>query len=274
MWAIRCHLENNEHRQSVFTTLTYDDERKPPTLEKHQPPRFVRSLRKRLGPTRTIRYFASGEYGERTQRPHYHALLFGVGMGDKKAIEDAWGLGYADVQPITPQRIAYTAGYTAKKINWKQEVQDFDYEEIDQETGEVTVKTITWQPPFTLMSRRPGIGGAARRWLNSWRLYAINPTNGHRLPVPRFLHDAWRAVATDEEIEELLDEKQRFKMNNTGKPTGFPDPSHSALGERNDSTCKKLMRKAAIQKVLDYQQHSREVNAKKQQEMKAAKRKY
>lgn len=77
-------------------------------------------------------------------------------------------------------------------------------ERVDYETGEV----YQWQPPFIQMSRRPGVGGHARQWVNSWRLFAV--ANGHKIPVPRFLHEAWKLQATPLEVEELLFEKTKL----------------------------------------------------------------
>jgi hypothetical protein len=40
-------------------------------------------LRKKISPLK-IRFFHCGEYGDKTRRPHYHALIFGYGFPDKK----------------------------------------------------------------------------------------------------------------------------------------------------------------------------------------------
>ena len=66
------------HHKAVFTTLTYSNEHLPPTLDRKHLGGFVKRLRDRLArsePGRTIRFFGCGEYGTRTKRPHYHALL-------------------------------------------------------------------------------------------------------------------------------------------------------------------------------------------------------
>lgn len=204
-WALRCHLELEQHRSATFTTLTYDDESKPPTLSKKHLADFLKRFRKKMGPARPIRFFASGEYGEDTHREHYHAILYGAHLGDADTIEEAWGHGHCRSEKITPERIAYCAGYTSKKIGYK--LDDQECEVVDQTTGEVV--RIPWVAPFIQMSRRPGIGGAARAYAASWRLYAVN--NGRRMPVPRFLHEAWKAIATSDELEALIGEKSRIR---------------------------------------------------------------
>jgi hypothetical protein len=43
----------------------------------------MKRLRKKIQPLK-IRFFHCGEYGDKTRRPHYHALIFGYGFPDKK----------------------------------------------------------------------------------------------------------------------------------------------------------------------------------------------
>lgn len=77
-----------------------------------------------------IKYFAAGEYGPRTNRPHYHIVIIGFSFKDLKparmsgsnqlftseALSKLWPLGNVFVGAITPKSIAYTAGYTGKKL--------------------------------------------------------------------------------------------------------------------------------------------------------------
>lgn len=184
-WAIRCSLEQQLHPVVSFVTLTYADRYCPPTLSKSDLSLFFRYLRRSCG---KVRFFACGEYGERRHRPHYHALVFG--SADREAVERAWGRkGFVTVEPVTPARISYTAGYCAKKLGFHRPAG----EEVDYETGEV----YTHQPPFLQMSRRPGIGGAFRVHWRSWRRSAI--WQGRPFPVPRFLHASWKESASDSE---------------------------------------------------------------------------
>lgn len=196
-WAIRCSLELQLHSVASFVTLTYSDKHCPPTLVKRDLSLFMRYMRRQAG---ALRFFGCGEYGERRERPHYHALLFG--SSDRDAAERAWGKGFVTMDVVTPARISYTAGYCAKKIG-------FDRprgEEIDYSTGEAYV----YQPPFLQMSRRPGIAGAFRRFARSWRRSAI--WQGREFPVPRFLHASWKESASESELAALELEKREARM--------------------------------------------------------------
>lgn len=193
-WAFRCELEFNEHRETCWTTLTYDDLHLPPTLSKRHLSTFLRALRKRMSPQR-VRFFASGEYGERKGRPHYHAILFG--MSDDERIQAAWPHGAVKTYPLSKALIAYTAGYCSKKVGHHETRE----ERVDHSTGEVYY----YQPSFLLMSRKPGIGGEARRYSSSWRDRAIY--SGSPIPVPRFLHQSWLATSTPSAIAKLQAEQ-------------------------------------------------------------------
>lgn len=201
-WAFRCHLEGTQHLHNAFVTLTYDDEHLPWTLQIQHLQKFLRALRQKSA--QPIRFFASGEYGARTHRPHYHAILFGfdaMGTKHQNMVRDMWHRGNTEAEPLTPARISYCAGYTDKKAEDK----FHRVAHCDPTTGE------EWQPPFINMSRRPGIAGHAKQWRESWRLYAIH--NGNKLPVPRYLHEAWRETATTEDLEQLQAEKDRYITN-------------------------------------------------------------
>lgn len=192
-WSLRCFLEHQRHDHACWATLTYSDANLPPTLCVPHLQRFNRNLRKHL----RFRFFASGEYGDTTYRPHYHIILFGVPETAAELIQSSWKHGYARVDPLTPAAISYVAGYCSKKLSHKADRE----ERINYETGEV----YTFQPPFTLMSRRPGIAGDDREYAASWRSHAV--LGGQIVPVPRFLHEAWKARASPEALEQLQKEK-------------------------------------------------------------------
>lgn len=217
-WALRCWLEHQQHRESLLATLTYSDEtltqREPwrtLSLSKRDMQLFYKRLRKIAAGT--IRHFTSGEYGDTTNRPHYHAILFGLGLGDRHLVSEAWGLGHAHILPISPEGISYIAGYAAKKYG-KHDPYDHYQAAVNHETGEVYAE---WEPTFRLMSRGGrykvgggGIGAAARQWTNSWRSHA--EYNGTRIPVPRYLHEAWKAQASQLELDDLAYERQKLAL--------------------------------------------------------------
>lgn len=122
-WTIRCTHELDYHETSSFVTLTYDDENLPiknilPTLVKTDLQKFIKRLRKTIHPKK-LRYFAAGEYGDITGRPHYHLILFGLGLKhqDKEQIKNAWHNGFTDHKSIIRERIQYVCKYIEKQLD-------------------------------------------------------------------------------------------------------------------------------------------------------------
>lgn len=170
-WAIRCTHEAATWRENLFITLTYDDEHLDwrQTLNKKHLQRFLKRLRRRqkgaqeLSGNRPIRFFAAGEYGDQTERPHYHALLFNLRLPDQRRygatsttsafLSELWRYGSHLIEQVTPASIAYVAGYATKKIHGRHS-KAAAYGITDPETGE----WIQRQEPFNTMSRRPGVG--------------------------------------------------------------------------------------------------------------------
>lgn len=91
-WVFRMQQEEKISTSSYFVTLTYADgmAKVTPngrlTLDKRHLQLFFKRLRK-LNHEK-IRYYAVGEYGSTTERPHYHLILFNV--DDLSYIEKAW----------------------------------------------------------------------------------------------------------------------------------------------------------------------------------------
>lgn len=167
-WTLRCVHEASLYRTSAFVTLTYDKEHVPKdgSVNLDELQRFMKRVRKRLG---KVRYFGSGEYGERNKRPHYHALLFGVDLTrDSVLVRRSKGKaplfrsptldalwqhqGYASWGEVEYHSAAYVARYVMKKLDGATGQEE--YTRYDPDTGEC------WEvkPPFVAMSKRPGIG--------------------------------------------------------------------------------------------------------------------
>lgn len=197
---IRCMHERALHLGAFFLTLTYSEEELPEngSLRPKDLSLFFKALRRRLKEGERLRYFACGEYGDESKRPHYHALLFGPHLLDRvplpgsgeypawrsQAVADAWTRGIHELGTVTVASAAYVAGYVEKKL--KQRMMHDDPFFVDQWTGEVVR-----EQEFTRMSLRPAIG---RMWLRRfWR--SVYPSDvvhlgGREYRPPRY-YDKW-----------------------------------------------------------------------------------
>ena len=83
-WSIRCMHEASLHEHNCFITLTYNDKFLPRhgSLDFDHWEKFLKRLRRKYEDT-TIRFFMGPEYGEKSHRPHYHAILFGLDFPDQ-----------------------------------------------------------------------------------------------------------------------------------------------------------------------------------------------
>lgn len=181
-WSLRMYHELSITPHSSFITLTYDDYYLPPngTLVKEDAQKFMKRLRKSIEPKK-IRYFLVGEYGEKTQRPHYHAILYGHGLSldERYAVMNSWS--YCDWhQPsirqhsfglVEPASIQYVAGYCQKKLYGEEE------QLIYKDTGRIN--------PFKLCSQ--GIGRAYADQHQDILQYAEHQTiRGMTHTMPRY----------------------------------------------------------------------------------------
>ena len=84
-WYVRLYHELLYHEDAVFVTLTYDEEHLPnnQSINKNAIQLWMKRLRKEIAPRR-IKYYAIGEYGEQTKRPHYHAIIYNISKREHK----------------------------------------------------------------------------------------------------------------------------------------------------------------------------------------------
>lgn len=159
--TVRAIAESRMYPFSSFVTLTVSDDFLsavfPHGLCCRPFQLFAKRLRKRIG---KFRYLMCGEYGSRTDRPHYHAVIYGHYFLDgnvhcpSTVLYDAWQYGHVQVAPITPERIAYVAGYTLKDDARQRDMSWYDCHSLGR--------------PFVRWSRRPGLGFS---W---WQKYRDN----------------------------------------------------------------------------------------------------
>lgn len=147
-------LESTQHSQSSFVTLTYNDENLPDELKPKDLQDWLKRIRADIAPMR-VRFFAVGEYGTSSGRPHYHLAFFGYPHCDWGAtrlnrkrcctwcdrLSDTWGRGGVYSGPLAPESMQYVAGYVTKKM-----------------TARDDPRLEGRHPEFSRQSRNPGIG--------------------------------------------------------------------------------------------------------------------
>ncbi len=116
-WSVRLMHELSYHEKSTFVTLTYDDENMPKdgSLSIREGQLFLKRLRNDILPRR-IKYYFAGEYGDKYGRPHYHAIIFGVGSEEKEIIDQAWCKGFTSLGEVTEASCRYVSSYIMKKF--------------------------------------------------------------------------------------------------------------------------------------------------------------
>lgn len=212
-----------EGRGSSFVTLTFSDEHLPSdrSLSVSFIQRFHYRLRKVIGP---FRFLLCGEYGERDQRPHYHAIYFGHDFWSDRyvwkrstggllyrspTLERVWTYGHCLLADFTRETGGYTARYSLKKVAGDEA--EAAYRRVDPDTGEC------WQvaPEFLLSSRSPGLGAS---WFDRFKSDVFPSdhlvVDGRRVPVPRYylkrLEEEERAAVTGARKAEGLSRRASF----------------------------------------------------------------
>lgn len=193
VWSVRLQHEAASWPRAQFVTLTYDEESVPwRGLELDHLQRFLKRLRKATNGIeavdggRPIRYFAAGEYGGDTRRPHFHAALFNVEVGERNGHSDLlarlWPYGFHSCGEFTPGRARYIAGYAVKKVRGKVE-RERELGTVNFETGEFAVM----RPEFCVMSRKPGIGYYFfRKFQADFRRGFVVDRGGVKRRLPRY----------------------------------------------------------------------------------------
>lgn len=149
--ALRSQHEITSFKKNCFITLTvsneYIDEIFPNGSLDHRPFQlFAKRLRKKFQgfeyvehpitkeSINPIRILMCGEYGEETNRPHYHAILYNFDFDDKVAwknnngiilynspsLSKLWKYGHAVIGEANFETSAYIARYVTKKKNGKE----------------------------------------------------------------------------------------------------------------------------------------------------------
>jgi len=227
-WSTRLEYEHKKSDYAYFITLTYSPEHLSldpvsglPTLVLEDLQLFKKRLRKahdlsqiakgqyevrvaekirasgeidyvqfKVASGKRIRYYSVGEYGTLRDRPHYHSIMFNLEPDVADRIGDIWGLGSVRVDPCTPASISYTTKYVINKVE-------------QGATCPVMRLLKTREPPFAVMSRRPGLGAGYVGPMAGW--HRASETNYIRVDgVPRRMPRYWK--------EKIFTDLERAKM--------------------------------------------------------------
>jgi len=281
-WAVRLMHEAQLHKKTSFITLTYNDNSLPSrrassqslTARRRRPgvrssidrrahaetraheiqeheslskgdlqlftKRLNEEARRQYG--KGVKYYACGEYGERTHRPHYHIAIYGEDFTDDRQfwknsqsgnplwrssrLARLWPHGDADIGDLTFESAAYIARYILKKITGTK-AHDH-YKRVDREGREYWL-----EPEFNVMSRRPGL---AKEWFMQHKgdVYPHDHviTRGNPAKPPRYYDKLLEALAPYEHA--LIKEKRE------NAPRNPEDQTPARLDARETVTLAKL----------------------------------
>lgn len=233
-WAIRCVHESKMYENNSFVTLTYSDEHlKSPKLQYSDFQKFTKRLRdniyqnflkaygkhnwsllsksekKQVYDPYKISLFVTGEYGDKTKRPHWHALIFNWQPTDIKykysnhnndkiyssqILTDLWSNGTAELGSVTFQSAAYCARYAAKKLVHGQD-QDHDYHPISKKSSHQAI----------------GKKWLEKYWPDVFNYGKIILPNGQTAPIPRY-YEKWLQKNKPEEWEKYITKTKAEKL--------------------------------------------------------------
>jgi len=108
-WTFRLMSQVLHSKSAYFCTFTYAD-----LTSKYLKKSDLQNYFKRLRHVESkIKYFAVGEYGTKTKRPHWHAIIFNA--MDKNNLTDKWKGGFSQIAPANRATIHYVTGYLLKQ---------------------------------------------------------------------------------------------------------------------------------------------------------------
>lgn len=216
-------LEAAQYAESSFVTLTYASDKLPDggSLVPKDLQDWLKRIRKKVAPMR-LRFYAVGEYGDGSERPHYHAILFGFascwrGQSEYtreglrccsrcELVRDTWGRGNIYLGSVGLESAQYVCGYVTKKMTMKDDA-----------------RLQGRYPEFCRMSLRPGIGAGAMDELASQLMrydlckdgdVPVSLRHGKRLlPLGRYLRvKLRRLIGRDESAPESEVRKYEAEM--------------------------------------------------------------
>jgi len=148
-----------------------------------------------------FKYFAIGEYGPETNRPHYHLITFNFHPETLRNLDNIWKKGHTSFSPGKGSRMAYVAKYL------------IDKNEQDEKSDK--------HPIFRVLSK--GLGKTYLERAGTYHRENLVTTyttqDGYVYPLPMYFKERLFTEAQREEIREKAVHKsddQYFKRIETG----------------------------------------------------------
>ena len=230
--ALRIMNEAQDHEKGVFVTLTYSPENLPEngSLVRKDIQDCLKRMRRRVEPDE-LRIVGCGEYGDLGLRPHYHLIVFGVDMQDRRLFRNLryvrshdvyycdcpfWKFGFTSVGKVNDARMAYVAKYCVKKITGKAAKEHY---------GDRL-------PEFFISPRRPGLGANyCDKHSERIKRDLFLSVKGKKRPLPRYYVDRlgkdderWkydRSFKVRESQDETYEVKLREKLEEMASRNGW-----------------------------------------------------
>lgn len=202
-WTFRMMEEAKVSTSVHFITLTYEDNKLPwtddgPSLYKKDLQDFWKRFRKNNG-IENLKYYACGEYGTKTKRPHYHAIIYNAEeAATEQTIERDWKKGIVDVRAAKSHSMRYVANYIQKRST---QIQEKDAREKE----------------FSVMSK-----GLGKDWLTKQMTDLIRQQqtgsvqiNGVHHRIPRYYRDKVftydeKTIISEKSVEALREFQNSF----------------------------------------------------------------
>jgi len=232
-WAIRSVHESKMYQHNSFVTLTYTDEKLPAKLHYPDFQNFIKRLRSQIHrelitsygkinwslltkeeqdaklESKRISIFSAGEYGDKTKRPHWHALIVnwrpedcvfkytnhnGDPLYSSTTLDNLWGSGITETGDISFKSAAYVARYAAKKLVHKDE-QDI-YETISKKSAKHAI----------------GKKWLEQNWRDIFNYGILKLDNGQTASIPRY-YEKWLAKNQPEAYLRYMTEVKAKKQH-------------------------------------------------------------
>lgn len=192
---------NKEHLFKFFRDIRKKQSRLSPKQAD-----YIKWFHNKDNYTPPLRYYAVGEYGTKTGRPHYHAIIFN--MNPKLDIADYWHYGFVKVGTVTEKSIKYVTKYVINNDKKKRDHADL----------------LGLQKEFSTTTKHPYLGYAYVRLNKTYHennLEFVCRQGGKEYPMPKTLRDRifdfpYPYENYVERLQKEKDEKAQEKISEIG----------------------------------------------------------